>query len=196
MRRTRESAASGAADEGRRLAPTWSGLTRAQRMCQPARSAMPADQQCRFAVCLRQRPDVAPERPSALQRRTLEDTQLAAPVNTTRQAASTALSSLCSCDLWNPGEIPAGEQQQRSRAEKQVQVRVIIVETSVPVFHVYGGVVPLGVPSDRKCPPSAEKSPLGLQAVTDGDVPVSLTCSARERPGTDREERVPSINRG
>ena len=64
------------------------------------------------------------------------------------------------------------------------------------ISRLYGGVVPLGVPSDRKCPPSAEKSPLGLQAVTDGDVPVSLTCSARERPGTDREERVPSTNRG
>ena len=83
MWRTRESAASGAADEGRRLAPTWSGLTRAQRMCQPARSAKPADQQCRFAVCLRQRPtDAEPERPSALQRRRREPLEDFAPVNT------------------------------------------------------------------------------------------------------------------
>eukprot|EP00964_Phaeocystis_antarctica_P018079 scaffold10030_cov71-Phaeocystis_antarctica.AAC.3 len=68
-----------------------------------------------------------------------------------------------------------------------------------PCFTSTGGVVPLGVPSDRKCPASAEKSPLGLQAVTDGDVPVSLTCLAYllgERAARDREERVPSINRG
>ena len=47
-----------------------------------------------------------------------------------------------------------------------------------------GGVVPLGVQSRRKCPPSAEKSLLELQAElqaafgTDGDIPVSLTCLA------------------
>ena len=45
-----------------------------------------------------------------------------------------------------------------------LQVRVIIVRTSVPAFNAYGGVVPLGVQSHRKCPPSAEKSPLELQA--------------------------------
>ena len=48
------------------------------------------------------------------------------------------------------------------RYRNNVQVRAIIVETSGPAFHVYGGCCPLGVPSDRKCIPSAEKFPLGL----------------------------------
>ena len=83
--------------------------------------------------------------------------------------------------------------------QRTVQVRAIIVETSVPMFHVYGGGCPPRRSIGPKMSPVRRKIPLGAPSGafgTDGDEPVSLTCSARERPGTAKSACHRSINRG
>ena len=81
-----------------------------------------------------------------------------------------------------------------------LQVRVIIVRTSVPAFNAYGGCCPPRRSIAPKMSPVRRKIPLGAPKAafgTDGDIPVSLTCSATPVAAPrDRDERVPSINRG
>ena len=55
-----------------------------------------------------------------------------------------------------------------------VQVRVIIVRTSVPAFNPYGGGVPFSVQSHRKCPPSAIKFPRNTAHKKDPPPPIFL----------------------
>ena len=80
------------------------------------------------------------------------------------------------------------------------KLRVIIVRTSG--VNAYGGggppqrsIAPKMSPVRRKFP-FAWGSKRYLAFGTDGDVPVSLTCSARERPGTAKSACHRSINRG